>query len=102
MAAHPSAVPPHTHFTLEQLVIMGFALLLYISERFRLLYLNLQLCFLALFLVCVRLAYEFRGGGFEGLAFTDVALFALLVPLLISLASFPLRTLSAESGQDPS
>jgi hypothetical protein len=99
---HSTSVPPHSHFTLEQILIMGFAFLLYFSERFGLLHLNLNLCFLALFLVCVRLAYEFKGGGWGGAALADVALFALLVPLLVFLASHPLRTLSAETGQDSS
>jgi hypothetical protein len=100
LAGHSASVPPHNHFTLEQLIIIGFAFLLYISGRFGLLHLNLNLCFLGLFLAGVRLAYELKGGEWGSAALADVVLFVLLVPLLVSLASYPLRTLSAETGQD--
>lgn len=101
-AGHSANVPAHSHFTTEQLLIIGFAFLLYLSERFRLLHLKLNLCFLCLLLVCFRLAYELTGGRWGGAAAADVVVFALLVPLLIYLASHPLRTLSAETGKDPS
>jgi hypothetical protein len=100
--AGSSAVPPHAHVTLEQLAIMGFCLLLYISGRLGLVHLNLRLCLLSLFLVVVKLAYELRAGRWENGMLFDLALFVLLVPLIISLASYPVRILSAERGQDAS
>ena len=102
MAGSSAAVPPHTHVTLEQLAIMGICLLLYISGRFGLVQLNLRLCLLSLLLVGVKLANGLKDARWESGSIFDLALFVLLVPLLISLASYPVRLLRTEGAQDPS
>lgn len=92
--------PPHSHIGLEHLVIMGFCAALFATERLGQFQLNIRLYLLAIFLVVIRLVYEFRVGGWEKGWRPEAALFLVLAPLLIMLARHPVRVLRAEEDSN--
>ena len=93
------APPPHSHFGLEHLAIMGFCAALLVTERLGQFQLNVRLYLLAIFLVFVRLLYEFHARGWENGVRHDVALLLILVPLLILMARHPVRVLRSEEDR---